>query len=248
MPQLPEGRSLPLVNPGAELPKLSIIVPMLNEAAGIQAALALLQPLRETGVEIIVVDGGSTDESAVLATPLADNILISEPGRARQMNLGAQHAHSAALLFLHADTRLPPGDENAAINTVLDALKAQHWGRFDIRLTGKSRWLPVIGKLMNLRSRLSGIATGDQGIFVRRDTFFAVGGFPDQPLMEDIELSKRLKNIEPPACLDTQVVSSGRRWDQFGAFSTIYLMWRLRYRYWRGVNATRLAKEYRNAR
>ncbi|WP_422822287.1 TIGR04283 family arsenosugar biosynthesis glycosyltransferase [Vreelandella andesensis] len=229
-------------------PRLSLIMPMLNEAAGIQAALTLLQPLRETGVEIILVDGGSSDESVALATGLADRILISEPGRARQMNLGAQHAHSPVLLFLHADTQLPPGAENAAINSVLDALKTRHWGRFDIRLAGKSRWLPVISQLMNLRSRLSGIATGDQAIFVRRDTFFAAGSFPDQPLMEDIELSKRLKNIEPPASLATQVVSSGRRWDQFGAFPTICLMWRLRYRYWRGVNATQLAKEYRNAR
>ncbi|MBR2513948.1 MAG: TIGR04283 family arsenosugar biosynthesis glycosyltransferase [Halomonas sp.] len=239
-----EGQSLPLVNPGAEPPTLSIVIPMLNEAAGIEAALTPLQPLRETGVEIIVVDGGSQDSSIQIATPLADRVLSSTPGRARQMNLGAEHARSSALLFLHADTRLPEG----AINLITQALKTNAWGRFDIHLEGKSRWLPIVSRMMNLRSRLSGIATGDHGMFLRRETFDAVGGFPDQPLMEDIALSKRLKALSSPACLRTKVISSGRRWDQFGAWRTIRLMWRLRYRYWRGVSATQLAKEYRNAR
>jgi rSAM/selenodomain-associated transferase 2 len=217
---------------------------MLNEATGIEAALAALQPLRESGVEIIVVDGGSHDNSVALATPLADTLLTSSPGRARQMNLGAEHARSAALLFLHADTRLPEG----GCKLISQALETHAWGRFDIHLEGKSRWLPLVSILMNLRSRLSGIATGDQGMFVRRGPFEAIGGFPTQPLMEDIELSKRLKALSPPACLRTKVISSGRRWDQFGAWKTIRLMWRLRYRYWRGVSATQLAKEYRNAR
>lgn len=235
---------MPLVNPNAELPKLSIVMPMLNEAAGIKAALSQLQPLRKTGVEIIVVDGGSTDSSVALATPLADTILTSVPSRARQMSLGAQHACSPALLFLHADTKLP----EAASTLITQALNTRCWGRFDIHLEGKSHWLPIVSTLMNLRSRLSGIATGDQGIFLRRETFDAVGGFPEQPLMEDIELSKRLKTLSPPACLRAKVVSSGRRWDKFGAWKTIRLMWRLRYRYWRGISATQLAKEYRNAR
>ncbi|MGY4876973.1 TIGR04283 family arsenosugar biosynthesis glycosyltransferase [Vreelandella aquamarina] len=237
-----------LANPTTTLPRLSIIMPMLNEAETIEASLQPLQRVREAGVEIIVVDGGSTDESIALATVLADRVLISDPGRARQMNQGAQVARSSALLFLHADTQLPPEAETAAIDMIAQALKTHHWGRFDIRLAGKSRWLPVVSTLINLRSRLSGIATGDQGMFVRRNTFFALGGFPDQPLMEDIELSRRLNPWSPPACLSGKVVSSGRRWDQFGAVPTIYLMWRLRYRYWRGINATQLAKEYRNAR
>ncbi|HBP41745.1 MAG: TIGR04283 family arsenosugar biosynthesis glycosyltransferase [Vreelandella alkaliphila] len=240
----PEGQSLPLVNPGAETPQLSIIIPMLNEADGIQAALAPLQVLREAGTEIIVVDGGSTDDSMALATPLADTLLTSAPGRAQQMNLGAEHARSTALLFLHADTRLPEG----ACKLIFQSLNTNCWGRFDIHLEGKSRWLPLVSLLMNLRSRLSGIATGDQGMFLRRASFEAVGGFPEQPLMEDIELSKRLKAVSRPACLRAKVISSGRRWDQFGAWKTICLMWRLRYRYWRGVSATQLAKEYRNAR
>ncbi|WP_238401465.1 TIGR04283 family arsenosugar biosynthesis glycosyltransferase [Vreelandella alkaliphila] len=233
-----------LASPDAESPKLSVVIPMLNEAAGIEAALAALQPLRESGVEIIVVDGDSTDNSVALATPLADTLLTSSPGRARQMNLGAEHARSAVLLFLHADTRLPEG----GCKLISQALETHAWGRFDIHLEGKSRWLPLVSILMNLRSRLSGIATGDQGMFVRRGPFEEIGGFPTQPLMEDIELSKRLKALSPPACLRTKVISSGRRWDQFGAWKTIRLMWRLRYRYWRGVSATQLAKEYRNAR
>lgn len=221
---------------------------MLNESGGIQATLTWLQPLRASGVELIVVDGGSTDASVALAAPLADAVLNSDPGRARQMNLGAQHASAPALLFLHADTQLPPGEEQRAVANLHQSLAHHAWGRFDIHLKGKSRWLPVVSTLMNLRSRLSGIATGDQGMFLRREAFDAVGGFPDQPLMEDIALSKRLKILSSPACLRTKVVSSGRRWDQFGAWRTIFLMWRLRYRYWRGVSATQLAKEYRNAR
>ncbi|WP_404471640.1 TIGR04283 family arsenosugar biosynthesis glycosyltransferase [Vreelandella venusta] len=239
---------MPLANPHHAPASLSIIIPMLNESGGIQATLTWLQPLRASGVELIVVDGGSTDASVALAAPLADAVLSSDPGRARQMNLGAQHASAPALLFLHADTQLPPGEEQRAVANLHQSLAHHAWGRFDIHLEGKSRWLPVVSTLMNLRSRLSGIATGDQGMFLRREAFDAVGGFPDQPLMEDIALSKRLKTLSPPACLRTKVVSSGRRWDQFGAWRTICLMWRLRYRYWRGVSATQLAKEYRNAR
>lgn len=235
---------MPLANQCAEAPTLSIIIPMLNEAAGIQAALTPLQVLREAGTEIIVVDGGSHDDSLALAAPLADTLLVSDPGRARQMNLGAEHARAAALVFLHADTQLPAG----AVELIIQALNTHCWGRFDIHLEGQSRWLPLVSQMMNLRSRLSGIATGDQCLFIRRTTFNAVGGFPDQPLMEDIELSKRLKRQQRPACLNAKVISSGRRWDKGGAWPTIYLMWRLRYRYWRGVCAHQLIKEYHHAR
>ncbi|WP_240488269.1 MULTISPECIES: TIGR04283 family arsenosugar biosynthesis glycosyltransferase [unclassified Halomonas] len=229
-------------------PQLSIVIPVLNEAAGIEAALVPLQLLRaqrlSTQVEVIVVDGGSCDDSVRIATPLADRVFGSSPGRGVQMNLGAQHARAPALLFLHADTQLP----DDAVEQITRALNRHAWGRFAIQLSGRSRWLPVVSWMMNQRSRLTGIATGDQGIFVRASTFKAVGGFPEQPLMEDIELSKRLKQVSRPACLATKVISSGRRWDQVGAWKTIRLMWRLRYRYWRGVSATQLAKEYRDAR
>ncbi|SDN47950.1 transferase 2, rSAM/selenodomain-associated [Vreelandella arcis] len=219
-------------------------MPVLNEAAGLEATLEALQPLRAQGADVIVVDGGSIDESVALATPLADKVISGGPGRARQMNLGAQQASAPALVFLHADTRLPDN----AVSQITTALARHAWGRFSIVLTGRSRWLPVIGLMMNQRSRLTGIATGDQAIFVRTATFRYLGGFADQPLMEDIELTTRLKRMSRPACLAAKVVSSGRRWDQHGAWATIRLMWRLRYRYWRGASPTQLAKEYRDAR
>nr|WP_264824564.1 TIGR04283 family arsenosugar biosynthesis glycosyltransferase [Halomonas sp. 18H] len=241
MPTPREGRSLNSADPTA---RLSIVIPVLNEEASLADHLTALSSLGDQGVEIIVVDGGSSDASVHIARPLANRVIASQPGRARQMNLGAQHASAPVLLFLHADTQLPGN----AVEQLTQALGRHAWGHFAINLSGRSRWLPVVSTMMNLRSRLTGIATGDQGIFVRASTFTAVGGFPDQPLMEDIELSKRLKQVSNPACLRSKVISSGRRWDQHGAWSTIRLMWRLRYRYWRGVSATQLAREYRDAR
>ncbi len=225
-------------------PCLSIVVPVLNEALTLAQHLTALQTLRAQGVEVVVVDGGSCDNSVHIAKPLADRVVTSAPGRGVQMNAGAQHASGSTLLFLHADTQLPEG----AAEQITHAMHRRPWGRFDVQLSGNSSWLPIVSWLMNQRSRLTGIATGDQGMFMRASTFKALGGFPEQPLMEDIELSKRLKRVSRPACLTVKVVSSGRRWDEFGAWQTIRLMWRLRYRYWRGVSATQLAKEYRDAR
>ena len=176
---------------------LSIVVPVLNEAAGIERALQRLAPYRARGVQLIVVDGGSSDATAALAEPLADRVVHAPRGRAAQMNAGARAAGGADLLFLHADTRLPP----AAEQLVAAALARRHWGRFDVDIEGRHWMLRVIAALMNLRSRLTAIATGDQAIFVRRDTFVALGGFAELPLMEDIELCKRLKRIGPPANL-----------------------------------------------
>ncbi len=226
-------------------PTLSLIIPTLNEAETLDAVLADLQGLRRNGVEVIVVDGGSRDDTAARAAPLAERVLGSPAGRAVQMNAGARAARSARLLFLHADTRLP---ENA--DGLIDAALSggRCWGRFDIRLEGRHRLLPVIATAMNLRSRLTGIATGDQALFMTRAAFDAVGGFPDQPLMEDIEMSRRLKRLSPPACLRQRVTSSGRRWERQGAWSTIWLMWRLRFRYWRGESPQSLAQEYRHVR
>lgn len=168
--------------------RVSIVVPALNEAAGIAVTLGALAPWRAAGHEVIVVDGGSTDATARLATAWADRVLAAPRGRARQMNAGAAAACHGVLLFLHADTRLPPG----ALDAIERALqRGAAWGRFDVRIDGRSRGLAVVAALMNLRSRATGIATGDQAIFVRRDAFDAVGGFPDQPLMEDVELSRR---------------------------------------------------------
>jgi rSAM/selenodomain-associated transferase 2 len=223
-------------------PALSIVMPALNEAAGIEATLAALQPLRARGVEIVLADGGSTDATAQLASPWVDTLATAPSGRAVQMNAGAALARADALLFLHADTRLPP----LADVLVLQALAGSaQWGRFDVRITGQPWMLRVVAALMNLRSRLSGIATGDQAIFVHRAAFDRVGGFPVQPLMEDIELSRRLKRLGRPACLSARVGTSGRRWEQRGVWRTIVLMWRLRWRYWRGESPERLALAYR---
>lgn len=223
---------------------LSIVIPVLDEAAGIDAALAPLQALRERGVEVVVVDGGSADDTVARATPLADRVLAASRGRASQMNAGAAAARGDALLFLHADTRLPEG----ADALVARALAGRAWGRFDVRIDGASALLPLVAMMMNLRSRLSGIATGDQAMFMRRDAFEAASRFPAIPLMEDIELSARLKLVSRPACLREAVTTSGRRWDRDGALRTILLMWSLRLRYFFGASPEALARAYRTER
>ena len=221
--------------------RLSLILPALDEAASIPATLACLQPLRALGHEVILVDGGSTDGTPTWAAPRVDRVITAPRGRARQMNAGAAQAQGEALVFVHADTHLPEG----AGALVSDALQHRLWGRFDVRITGRPWVLRVVAALMNGRSRLTGIATGDQAIFVRRDTFAALGGFPDLPLMEDIALSRRLKRLGPPACLRQRVTTSGRRWESQGPWRTILLMWWLRFGYWRGVPAESLAGRYR---
>jgi rSAM/selenodomain-associated transferase 2 len=227
------------VRPG---PALSIVVPVLDEAAAIGATLARLAPLRARGVEVIVVDGGSRDETVALARAHADAVVEAPRGRARQMNAGAAVARGDVLLFLHADTWLPADADRIVFGAI--AADAQ-WGRFDVRIVGRHPMLRVVAASMNLRSRLTGIATGDQTIFVRRAVFEEIGGFPDQPLMEDIELSTRLRRRSRPACLRAPVQTSGRRWETRGVWRTILLMWRLRWRYWRGEPARSLAEDYR---
>lgn len=223
-------------------PRLSIIVPVLDEAERIGAALTALAPLRAQGVQLIVVDGGSRDRTVSRCEGAADTVMTSPRGRARQMNAGARAATGDALLFLHADTMLPPD----ALALAAEALARHAWGRFDVRIDGRSRWLPIVAAFMNARSRLTGVATGDQALFMRREAFDAVGGFPDQPLMEDVEIAKRLRrHAGAPACLHAKVITSGRRWDERGAWRTIVLMWRLRWLYWRGVSADHLAAAYR---
>lgn len=222
---------------------LSIVVPVLNEAAGIAGTLEALAPLRARGAEVIVVDGGSRDATVAVATPLADRVIGGPRGRARQMNAGARQAAAARLLFLHADTRLPE-HADARVAAAL-AAHPLAWGRFDVAIEGRSWMFPVIAALMNRRSCWTGIATGDQAIFMTRAAFDAVGGFPDQPLMEDIELSSRLKRLRRPLCLHERVITSGRRWEQRGVWRTIVLMWRLRLLYALGVSADRLAPWYR---
>lgn len=219
---------------------ISIIVPTLNESGGIAAALARLQAWRP-GVEVIVVDGGSEDGTADAAAPYADRVIVTERGRARQMNAGAAQARGDVLVFLHADTALP----DHAPRAIRDGLQAtgRAWGRFDIAIAGSDPLLAAVSALMNARSRLTGIATGDQAIFATREAF-AVTGFPDIPLMEDVEISRRLKALSPPLCLRDRAVTSARRWERDGVLHTIVLMWRLRFAYAMGVDPRRLARRY----
>lgn len=222
--------------------KTLIIVPVLNESAALSQQLGEFDVLRAMGAQVLLVDGGSTDLTVKLARDAGFDVLESAPGRARQMNAGARAATSDLLLFLHVDTHLPPG----ALQQIENHLNSKRgWGRFDVIISGNSSWLKVISFCMNWRSRLTGIATGDQTFFMTREMFERVDGFPEQPLMEDIEMSKRLKRFSPPVCLSDRVVTSGRRWDQKGVWKTILLMWRLRWSYWRGVPASELARLYR---
>ena len=221
---------------------LSIIVPTLNEADGIVANLTALQPLRRRGSEVIVVDGGSADDTRRLAQPLADRVIAARRGRAVQMNAGARYARGDVLLFLHADTRLPVSADSLLAEQLTD--ERWVWGRFDVVIEGTHPLLRLVAWSMNRRSRLTGIVTGDQALFVRREVFAQVGGFPELPLMEDIALSRRLKCLGRPLCLSQRVITSGRRWEQRGVLRTIVLMWRLRTWYWLGADASRLAKTY----
>lgn len=224
-------------------PQLSIVLPVLNEAAGLGAALQALAPLLADGAELIVADGGSSDHSAALALAGCAKVVNAPRGRALQMNAGAAQARSDVLLFLHADTTLPDGADTLIRQALTGG--SQVWGRFDVTITGRPAMLKLIAALMNLRSRLSGIATGDQAMFMTRAAFDAVGGFPVQPLMEDIEMSRRLLKLSRPACLRVKVLTSGRRWESRGVWRTVLLMWRLRFAYWRGAAPERLAELYR---
>jgi len=223
--------------------KLSVVTPVLNEAALMDGLLAQLQCLRDQGCEVIVVDGGSSDGGAALAAKAGLTVLHAACGRARQMNLGARQASGDAFIFLHADTVLPP-EASALVRRALSTHRAV-WGRFDVRISGQHPMLWLIGHLMNLRSRLTGIATGDQALFMTREVFEKVRGFPDQPLMEDVEISRRLRCVSWPVALRPCALTSGRRWESRGVWSTMALMWRLRWQYWRGVSAEQLVQAYR---
>jgi rSAM/selenodomain-associated transferase 2 len=221
--------------------KLSIIMPVLDESAEIDAALRPLAPYRARGAEVIVVDGGSSDNTVALARPFATQVLAAARGRAEQMNAGAAAAKGDVLLFLHADTRLPAD----ADRLILDGLARTHraWGRFDIRFDDGG-WLRVVALMMNWRSRLTGICTGDQALFVTRAAFDSIGGFPSIALMEDVAASARLKRVSRPLCLHARVTTSGRRWRRHGIWRTILLMWRLRLAYFFGADPKRLAQTY----
>ncbi len=222
---------------------VSVVIPALDEAEHIAPVLEALQPLRAAGGELIVADGGSTDATVDVARPLADTVLSCAPGRARQMNAGAAAARGHWLWFLHADT-VAGAPALAALRAAM-ARPGVQWGRFDVRLSGRHPLLRVVERAMNLRSRLTGICTGDQGIFVRRDLFRALGGYADIPLMEDIELTRRLRRHGRPLCITAPLVTSSRRWERHGVVRTIVLMWRLRLAYALGASPHRLARLWR---
>jgi rSAM/selenodomain-associated transferase 2 len=221
---------------------LSIIIPVLDEAANIVASLQALAPLRARGAEVIVVDGGSADDTAALARPLADFVITSARGRATQMNAGAALARGDVLMFLHADTRLPPDADRLLSDGLAQSGRA--WGRFDVTIEGAHPLLPVVANAMNFRSRLTGITTGDQAMFVTRGAFDRVGGFPEIALMEDITLARNLKRVSRPLSLHARVTTSGRRWESRGVVQTIFKMWRLRAAYFFGVDPRDLARRY----
>ena len=230
---------------------LSIIVPLLNEADNLPELMAHIVRLDPAPQQVILVDGGSVDDSVTVAKEMLKNteiaqsaidwhIIESTVGRAQQMNAGAMLATGDVLLFLHADTELPVD----ATDNIRQAIAQYDWGRFDVRLDSSEPLLKIVGLMINQRSRLMSIATGDQAIFIKKSVFEQIGGYPDQPLMEDIELCKRLKKISRPACLKSKVTTSARRWQQHGTWRTIFLMWHLRFDYWRGVSPDVLKQRY----
>jgi rSAM/selenodomain-associated transferase 2 len=223
--------------------RISIIVPVLNDAASLKSQGPLLRAFQDLGHEVIIVDGGSSDDSRGVAGDITAKVVDCAQGRGLQMNAGADVAEGDPLLFLHADTRLEPG----ALQSLLaqrDRCGDTFWGRFDVRLDGDHWLFRVIETMMNLRSRVTGIATGDQAICMSRELFRRVGGFPSIALMEDIAMSKRLRGCAPPVRLKPAVVTSARRWLNRGIVSTIVLMWRLRLSYFLGADPARLARIY----
>lgn len=230
--------------------KISVIIPVLNEEEAIEKMLPEIQWVRESGSELIVVDGGSADDSVSFAKKYSDAVVVSEKGRAAQMNAGAKIATGDILLFLHIDTVLSPDSLNNIL-TSIDCVNGKNndqeiraWGRFDVRLSGSHFMFRIIEAMMNWRSRITGIATGDQAIFITKELFEHIDGYLEIPLMEDVEISRRLKKISKPVCIQDWVIASSRRWEVAGIYRTVFLMWRLRLSYWLGVDPVRLVKEY----
>lgn len=229
--------------------RLAIVIPTLNEAATIEQRLRALAPLRERAASVIVADGGSGDATVARAAPLADRVVSAPRGRALQMNAGARTPEGLAadlLLFLHADTTLPADADRILRRSLADSRCV--WGRFDVIIEGRSAWLRVVAAAMNLRSRLTGIATGDQAIFIERSSFTALEGFAPIPLMEDVEFCRRAKRLSRPLALRDCVRTSGRRWERDGILRTILLMWQLRWAFFFGADPADLARRYRQSR
>jgi rSAM/selenodomain-associated transferase 2 len=221
--------------------KLSVVVPVLNEELNLSRITSHLRSVIEQGHEVIIVDGGSTDNTLTIAYEITDTVIISKKGRALQMNSGASIASGKVVLFLHADTLLP---ENVAEIISAACVGESFWGRFDVRLSNNKYVYRLIECMMNMRSSLTSIVTGDQAIFIEKSLFDRIGGFPEIALMEDIEISRRLKKISKPVRLKSRVVTSSRRWERNGVFATVFLMWKLRLYYFFGVSPEKLNQMY----
>lgn len=220
--------------------KISIIIPVLNEADTIEQALKNLSSIAGDCCEIIVVDGGSDDNTVALAKPLVDKTITTKnSGRALQMNAGASAASGHSLLFLHCDTRLPGN-----FFKISKIITTARWGFFMVRLSGHSRWFRLVEAMMNIRSRVSRVATGDQGLFLSRQCFDELSGFADMAIMEDVELCKRLRRCSPPVVIGNKLVTSSRRWEKNGIVKTIVLMWWLRLLYFLGAPPDKLVSYY----
>jgi len=220
----------------------SFIIPVLNESLFFTNQQLYLQALLNKGHEIVVVDGGSQDDSFLAAQKLGCKCIRTKASRGYQLQSGAKESSNDVLVFLHADTILPL----TAIDSIYQALNKPNvfWGRFDVEFSNKKPIFKIIAWFMNKRSCLTGVITGDQTLFIKRETYFDNGGFADLPLMEDIEFSKRLRKVSPPICLNETVITSSRKWETNGVFKTIFLMWRLRLLYYFGMSTDRLAKLY----
>jgi rSAM/selenodomain-associated transferase 2 len=218
---------------------LTVVIPTLNEEEWIAGAVT--SAFKAGAAEVIVVDGGSVDRTSRMATSAGARLLLSEPMRARQLNLGAHAATHDALLFLHADSRLPEG----AAQAVENALSRADFGGFRIAFIEPSRKLRFAAALINLRTRLTRCPWGDQAQFIRRETFLKSGGFLDIPLMEDYELAIRMKRSGKSVLLPMTAATSGRRFLRKGLFRTAAHNWRTIIRYRMGADIDALARSYR---
>lgn len=226
-------------------PSLSIVIPALDEAQQLPRLLGQLEGARSRGAEVLLVDGGSSDATVAIAEAAGVTVIRAPRGRAAQLQAGVDASRGEAIWLLHADSDIDPLSDQHIVWSLADS--GRLWGRLSVRIAGNHALLRVVARAMNARSRLTGIATGDQGIFVQRAALARAGGIPQQPLMEDIELSRRLKALCPPLCLPKRITTSGRRWLEHGVLRTILLMWSLRFDYWRGVDAGELAARYRRS-
>jgi len=227
----------------SNLPTLSIIIPVLDEAEILPRLLEQLAAARERGAEIIVVDGGSRDDSVALAEAGGAKVVHAERGRALQLQAGVDASSGEALWLLHADSDIDPLSDQHIVWSLAEY--GRLWGWFSLRLASRSWLLRAVARAINVRSRLTGIATGDQGIFVLRSALLRIGGLPMQPLMEDVELCVRLKGLGPPQVLLKRITTSARHWQRRGVLPTVLLMWRLRLAYALGADPADLALRYR---